>query len=326
MEGSAALKLQNAIATEMDPINRALYDALDDLPAPARPIAKHIFDAGGKRLRPFLTVRMARLLDYDGDDIYRLAVSMEMLHAATLLHDDVLDNAASRRGLPAAHTIFPSAAVILAGDALLAHANAIVAGFGSPALSASFSRATSETAAGEILEISCLGRIDLTDGEYLEIARGKTGWLLAEACRMGAIRAGASMSEEEAALDFGMNLGLAFQIADDALDFAPRAITGKPTGGDAREGKFTPPLRLYRESLPEGQRAIFDRKFANGEIDEAEAEKIAEKMHELGIGRQVRNAAEVHLTRAREALLRLPGKPERDILFLMTDYVARREK
>lgn len=320
------MKLKEAIAAELAPINRALADALNELPAPARPVARHIFEAGGKRLRPFLTVRTARLFGHAADDIYRLSITMEMLHAATLLHDDVLDNAARRRGHPAAHTVFPPASAILAGDALLAGANAIVASFGLPALSVAFSRATSETAAGEILEISLLGRVDVSAVEYLEMARGKTGWLLAESCRMGAIFAGADEGAQQDALDYGMNLGLAFQIVDDVLDFAPAEATGKPTGGDAREGKFTPPLRLYRASLKERERAEFDRAFMAGKIDEAQAAKIAAKIRELGIDRKARREAESCLFKAREALSQMPESPEKKILYLMTEYVAGREK
>ena len=116
------LLLKARLALELPPINKALSRAAEGLPHPVRPIARHIFEAGGKRLRPLLTILMARLLGYDKKDIYDLAVTMEMLHAATLLHDDVLDNADTRRGKPAAHTIFNATSTILAGDAMLAHA------------------------------------------------------------------------------------------------------------------------------------------------------------------------------------------------------------
>lgn len=128
------LLLKARLALELPPINKALSRAAEGLPHPVRPIARHIFEAGGKRLRPLLTILMARLLGYDKKDIYDLAVTMEMLHAATLLHDDVLDNADTRRGKPAAHTIFNATSTILAGDAMLAHANALVAQCGDPRL------------------------------------------------------------------------------------------------------------------------------------------------------------------------------------------------
>ena len=163
------LLLKARLALELPPINKALSRAAEGLPHPVRPIARHIFEAGGKRLRPLLTILMARLLGYDKKDIYDLAVTMEMLHAATLLHDDVLDNADTRRGKPAAHTIFSATSTILAGDAMLAHANALVAQCGDPRLCLCFSEATSRTAAGEILEIAAQHQVETTAEEYEEV-------------------------------------------------------------------------------------------------------------------------------------------------------------
>ena len=240
------LLLKARLALELPPINKALSRAAEGLPHPVRP--RHIFEAGGKRLRPLLTILMARLLGCDKKDIYDLAVTMEMLHAATLLHDDVLDNADTRRGKPAAHTIFNATSTILAGDAMLAHANALVAQCGDPRLCLCFSEATSRTAAGEILEIAAQHQVETTAEEYEEIIRGKTAWLIRASCQLGALRAGADDALVEAAAAYGENIGMAFQIVDDALDFAPQSVTGKPSGGDVREGKLTPPLRMYRDS------------------------------------------------------------------------------
>ena len=163
------LLLKARLALELPPINKALSRAAEGLPHPVRPIARHIFEAGGKRLRPLLTILMARLLGYDKKDIYDLAVTMEMLHAATLLHDDVLDNADTRRGKPAAHTIFNATSTILAGDAMLAHANALVAQCGDPRLCLCFSEATSRTAAGEILEIAAQHQVETSAEEYEDV-------------------------------------------------------------------------------------------------------------------------------------------------------------
>ena len=211
------LLLKARLALELPPINKALSRAAEGLPHPVRPIARHIFEAGGKRLRPLLTILMARLLGYDKKDIYDLAVTMEMLHAATLLHDDVLDNADTRRGKPAAHTIFNATSTILAGDAMLAHANALVAQCGDPRLCLCFSEATSRTA-GEILEIAAQHQVETTAEEYEEIIRGKTAWLIRASCQLGALRAGADDALVEAAAAYGENIGMAFQIQDDVMD------------------------------------------------------------------------------------------------------------
>ena len=320
------LLLKARLALELPPINKALSRAAEGLPHPVRPIARHIFEAGGKRLRPLLTILMARLLGYDKKDIYDLAVTMEMLHAATLLHDDVLDNADTRRGKPAAHTLFSATSTILAGDAMLAHANALVARCGDPRLCLCFSEATSRTAAGEILEIAAQHRVETTAEEYEEIIRGKTAWLIRASCQLGALRAGADDARVEAAAAYGENIGMAFQIVDDALDFAPQSITGKPSGGDVREGKLTPPLRMYRDSLDDAARAAFDQAFNDASFTDGDAGRFADSIRAAGFDQATRMAAEGYLDKARAALASLPSGPEQDILQQMADYVRDRKK
>ncbi|MDR2745184.1 MAG: polyprenyl synthetase family protein [Desulfovibrio sp.] len=319
-------KLEAALAAELPRINAALAAEAEELPAPVRAIARHILDAGGKRLRPFLTLLFARLFDAAGEERYRLAITLELLHAATLLHDDVLDNALSRRGKPAAHTVFDVPAVILGGDALLSHANAIVASFGDTRMTRCFSEATSSTAGGEILEIAARGRTDISRQEYENMARGKTAWLIRAACEMGALAAGTDEAGIRAATVYGENLGMAFQLVDDALDFAPEEITGKPTGGDAREGKFTPPLRLYRQSLAEEERAAFDADFTRGLMTENEAAAVARRIRQAGYDAQTRAEAQRYLHAALAALRDMPDTAELYLLRELCVYVREREK
>lgn len=328
------LYLKLRLGKELPRINAALERATALLPAPARPVAGHIFAAGGKRLRPFLVLLAARLLGYTGDDAYDLAVSMEMLHAATLLHDDVLDEATTRRGREAAHLRFGAKATILAGDALLATANHIVAGWNSPEMCACFSAATAQTAGGEILEIQHMRDLEQGPEVYEEIVRGKTAWLLRSSCLMGALCArergavaGEAAQAHCAALaTYGECLGMAFQMVDDAIDMAPESVTGKPTGGDIREGKLTPPIRLYRESLPSGERADFDTAFAAGSFADADIERIARGIRDKGFDTATRALAGEYLDKARAALATLPNGDERSLLNAMIGYVQNREK
>lgn len=306
------------------PINDAIHKALDILPASCRPIATHILDAGGKRLRPLLTVLCARSLGRRDDSIYLLGASMEFLHAATLLHDDVLDNALSRRGAAAAHTLFGETRAILAGDAMLALGNTIVASFAMPALSLCYSEATMRTAAGEILEIDSIRQPELDHDSYLEIARGKTACLIANACAIGAIAADGPNDAINACLDYGENLGLAFQIVDDALDFAPESQTGKPCGGDLREGKMTPPIRIYRESLGMAEKEVFDSLFRNEKPDENDLAAVARSISEYT--EKARELARIHLEAAKLALMTLPASHERNILTAIADYIGNRAR
>ncbi len=318
--------MKQRLEAELVPITAALQRATEALPAPVRPVAAHIFDAGGKRLRPFLTVLLARLLGYAGEDIYELAVSMEMLHAATLLHDDVLDNADTRRGAAAAHTRFGVTSTILAGDALLAAANRIVARHGDTRLTACFAEATARTAAGEIREIEFLRRVDQGADVYLDIVEGKTAWLIRASCVMGALKAQGAPRLVETAADYGLCLGMAFQMVDDALDFAPTSVTGKPTGGDVREGKLTPPLQLYRAGLDDAARAAFDAAFAEGRLTEDDAARIGDVIRNRGFDAATRRQAGEFLLRSLDALNRLPDGPERPVLRQMVEYVQNREK
>ena len=320
------IQLKARLALELPGINRALNKAVDTLPEPVRPVGRHIFDAGGKRLRPLLTVLTSRLLGNESKSIQDLAITLEMLHAATLLHDDVLDNAESRRGKPAAHMLFDVSSVILAGDALLAGANALVANYGDTRLTRCFSEATSRTAAGEILEIAAQRRVDSSSADYEDMVRGKTAWLIRAACEMGALAAGADEASVAAAATYGENLGMAFQMVDDALDFAPESVTGKPTGGDVREGKLTPPLRLYRDSLSAQERSAFDAAFCAGLMTEADAASIAERIRQAGYDDAVRRQADEFLDAARQALETLPDRPERELMRQMADYVRDRKK
>ncbi len=322
--------LKERLLEELLPIEEALEKATAQLPAPVKPVVEHIFSAGGKRLRPFLTVLSARLLGYAGKDIYDLAVTLEMLHAATLLHDDVLDSADTRRGQPAAHILFDTTATILAGDALLSAANLKVADFNDIRLCRCFSEATMQTAAGEILEIEYMHRLDQDDSIYESIVLGKTAWLLRASCVMGALCAKANQEEVQALATYGQELGMAFQMVDDALDFAPEEETGKPTGGDLCEGKLTPPIRLYRESLQGKARDNFDRAFISGAFSPDEASNLGAEICRLGFDSQTRQKAGEALQRATYALANLPkvtqSRVEYALLLEMADYVQKRQK
>ena len=182
------------------------------------------------------------------------------------------------------------------------------------------------TAAGEILEIAAQRRVDSTSADYEDMVRGKTAWLIRAACEMGALAAGADDASVAAAAAYGENLGMAFQMVDDALDFAPESVTGKPTGGDVREGKLTPPLRLYRDSLSTEERSAFDAAFCAGLMTEADAASIAESIRQAGYDDAVRRQADEFLDAARQALETLPDRPERELMRQMADYVRDRKK
>ena len=316
------VKLKKCLAEELPAINETLTSIISELPPPCQPVARHVIFAGGKRLRPLLTILMARLTGATDSAIYRLGSTMELLHCATLLHDDILDQATLRRGQPAAHAIYGTSATILAGDAMLALGNSIVAEFSQPALSRAYSMATMETAAGEILEMNSLRNPLLTEDEYIAIIKGKTACLIAQACALGAIYGSENNQLAKAAASFGENLGIAFQLVDDALDFAPASLTGKPSGGDLREGKLTMPLRLFRASLSAEPRSEFDEMFCQGGLDDARQDEICEAIQPFV--KESLTVADAYLGRALEFLLPFPDCDELEILKAMTAHIRNR--
>jgi octaprenyl-diphosphate synthase len=252
---------------------------------------------------------------------------MEFLHSATLLHDDIVDGADLRRDQATAHTLFGHTRTILAGDILLALANRLVADYDIPRLNGAMAEGIYRTAAGEILEISHLRNPGLGLGEYLDIVTGKTACLMAAACRCGALLAGAGDALVERAAGFGLNLGIAFQLVDDALDYSScRAVAGKPVGADLREGKLTLPLILYFESLDAARRARLGEGFRNASLGGEEMDAIVAEVNELGLDRKTRDVAREYLDRAAEDLAAFPESRETAVLRDTLEFLHRREK
>ena len=318
------LHLTSVLREEQPRISAVLEREIESLPEAAQGVARHTLFAGGKRLRPLLAVYMGRLFGCDHPDIYAMATAIEFVHVASLIHDDVLDNATTRRGHLAAHTVYTPTVAILSGDVMLAHAAGLVSRIGNTHVSVQFAEAVSQTAVGEIEEFNHLGDAYLSNEEYLAIITGKTAWNLRVACEMPAYYAGASEEQVRAAAVYGLELGIAFQIVDDALDIAPEKETGKPSGGDLRERKCTPLIRFYMESLSTEEAAVFAKKFAEGSFDEVELQTIIQTMRAMELDKKTRALATPHLDRAREALKLLPDNRERKVLALVPDFIQKR--
>lgn len=318
------LSLKSVLREEQPRINAVLEREIETLPESARGVARYSLFAGGKRLRPLLAVYMGRLFGCDHPDIYDMAAAIEFVHVASLIHDDVLDNATTRRGILAAHKAYTPTVAILSGDVMLAHAAGMVAKIGDKFISMKFAEAVSKTAVGEIDEFNCLGDASLSYEDYLSVITGKTAWSLKVACELSAYRAGAPEEQVKAAAEFGLQLGIAFQIVDDALDIALSTDTGKPSGGDIRERKCTPLIKFYLETLPETEAKTFAEQFRAGSFTESEIEFIIRAMREKGLDRKTRDLAEPHLARVKKALALFPDTTERKVLGLVADFVKNR--
>ena len=286
-----------------------------------QPVAEHILSGGGKRLRPALCLLTHQALTCGRRDVnlYPLAAALELIHSATLLHDDILDNADIRRSQSSAHLLFGTSAT------LLAKANKVVTEYNNLSLMSCISEAIYQTATGEILEIERMKQPGLSREEYLEIIVGKTGFLLQTCCQSGALMAKCQPEQEEAAKAFGLNMGIAFQLVDDALDYAATpSQSGKPLGGDLREGKLTLPLIFFLDQLEQESKAQILSKIKDHALDSQEQEWILSSIQEKGLSQKARDEADTFLRIARQALDAFPHSAERCLLDQSLDFIRNR--
>ncbi|MBA4356287.1 MAG: octaprenyl-diphosphate synthase [Desulfovibrio sp.] len=312
---------------EIPGIDAFLAAETDKLDGLVRDVARHVLLSGGKRIRPMLTILFSRALGYAGNDTLAIACALEMLHTATLLHDDVLDQSLVRRGQTSAHVRFGTVETILAGDVLLALANKLGADYDIPRLNALLARGIMATADGEIRELAHTQNPTADRGAYMDIIIGKTARLIETACRCGAALTSRDRAVEELAGGYGLNLGIAFQLVDDALDYTvSEDEMGKPAGGDLREGKMTLPLILHMEGLtPNAAGELLDA-LREKRLTVEQAEGIVRQVREKGLAEKTREAAAGYIAAAVKELEALPASPEREVLAQAAEYVLTRRK
>jgi octaprenyl-diphosphate synthase len=289
-------------------------------------VGSYVIFAGGKRLRPVLFLLAARALGGAGDA--RLSAIFEYLHAATLLHDDVVDEAGLRRGRPAARVEYGNDSVILVGDFLFSQAYSLAVEVADGRFVAALAECTTAMAEGQVLELMHTGDLELTTEGYLEIIRAKTAVLLAAACQMGAIHAGAGPEAVAALYDYGLELGLAFQMVDDALDYVGTAHEfGKPVGHDLAEGKITLPFLHARDTAPAETRAELLDLARRGRTQPEAVARAKELVASCGGVEATYAAARAHAILAQAALAGL-GEPapgsELELLLGLPAYVLER--
>ena len=317
--------LVDLTADDMAQVNRLILSKTGSEVEMIPEVAKHLIDSGGKRLRPMLTLAAARLSGYDGDQHVTLAASVEFMHTATLLHDDVVDESDMRRGKQAARMVWGNQASVLVGDFLLGQAFRMMVDAGSMEALDVLSTASTVIAEGEVMQLSAAQSMETTEDDYLAVIRGKTAALFSAACEVGPILADSEKPVRDAFRSYGMNLGLAFQLVDDALDYGgSKADLGKNVGDDFHEGKITLPVLLaYRRGSEE------EREFWRGamEGDSADDAALAHAMTLLAkhgsiadtVGR-ARHYGEI----ARDALAPLPASPIKEALLDVVDFCVSR--
>ncbi len=313
-----------AIAPDLERIEEVLKKNFASYVPFINDVSQYILFAGGKRLRPLLMVLSTRLCGCRKDQaqIYRLSVLFEYLHAATLLHDDVVDNARFRRGRKAAHHLWGNQAVILVGDFLYSRAIRIAVEEGNMAILDVISRTTTLMSEGEVLQLINCDNVELTEDEYYDVIFRKTAALISAACEVGAIFAENAPWQVETMREFGRHLGLAFQITDDLLDYlGVTQETGKEVGNDFKEGKVTLPLivALTRANPEDRARLLALIKDVEPTPETfKEAVGLIEKYDGFGY---TRKRAEEHIAKALEHLARFPEGETRSLLEGISQYV-----
>ncbi|MBC2802510.1 polyprenyl synthetase family protein [Rhizobium ruizarguesonis] len=288
-------------------------------------VANHLISSGGKRLRPMLTLASASLFDYRGENHVKLATSVEFMHTATLLHDDVVDESDLRRGKSTARMIWGNQASVLVGDFLLGQAFRMMVDVGSLDALDVLSSAACVIAEGEVLQLSVAKNMETTEDDYLSVIRAKTAALFAAAAEVGPIVAEVGRSGRNALKSYGMNLGLAFQLVDDALDYGGKAADlGKNVGDDFREGKITLPVILAYRRGTEDERAFWRDAIEAGNSTDANLEKALGLITKYGTLSDTIGRAIHYGTIARDALAPLPDTVWKSALMEVIDFCIER--
>jgi octaprenyl-diphosphate synthase len=278
-------------------------------------VANHLISSGGKRLRPMLTLAMASLTGYSGDGHIKLAAAVEFMHTATLLHDDVVDESDMRRGRPAARKLWGNEASVLVGDFLLGQAFKMMVEVGSLRALDILSNAAAIIAEGEVMQLGAAKNTATTEDEYLAVIRAKTAELFAAACEVGPVLTNRPKAEHAACRSFGMNLGIAFQLVDDVLDYGGKsAKLGKNVGDDFREGKITLPVVLSFRRGSESEREFWTRALERGEIADSDLETALGLMTKYRALEDTIKRAQHYAAIARDALALFPASEMKQAL------------
>ncbi len=311
----AIARLIGLVAADMARVNAAILSRTGSEVVMIPEIAKHLIESGGKRLRPMLTLAMAQLAGYGGDGHIKLAAAVEFMHTATLLHDDVVDESEMRRGKVAARKLWGNEASVLVGDFLLGQAFRMMVEVGSLRSLEILSSAAAIIAEGEVMQLAAAKNTATTEDEYLCVIRGKTAELFAAACEVGPALGSRPKAEQSACRSFGMNLGIAFQLVDDVLDYGGKAAKlGKNVGDDFREGKITLPVVLSFRRGSESERTFWRRVLEDGDATEADLETAIGLMAKHRSLEDSIQRARHYGAIAKDALALFPGSPMKEAL------------
>jgi octaprenyl-diphosphate synthase len=323
--GGSVRPLMDLTSADMRRVNELILSKAGSDVEMIPELASHLINSGGKRLRPMLTLASATMFGFEGDGHVKLATSVEFMHTATLLHDDVVDESDLRRGRKTARMIWGNQASVLVGDFLLGQAFRMMVDVGSLEALDVLSTAASVIAEGEVMQLSAAKNLETTEDEYLAVIKAKTAALFSAAAEVGPIIAKTGRSERAALRSYGLNLGLAFQLVDDALDYGGNARDlGKNVGDDFREGKVTLPVILAYRRGTDKERAFWRGAIEAGEASNGSLEKALGLMTRYGAISDTIQRARHFGAIASDALAPLPASAEKDALLEVIEFCISR--
>ena len=319
-------RLAAYLATDMEKVGALIRERMASEHAPRIPeVTAHLVEAGGKRLRPMLTLAAARMCGYDGPYHIHLAATVEFIHTATLLHDDVVDESEQRRGRPTANLLWDNQSSVLVGDYLFARSFQLMTEPGSMRVMRILSNAAATIAEGEVLQLTAARNLATDEAIYLQVVRGKTAALFSAATEVGGVIAGAEDTQVQALFDYGDALGIAFQIVDDLLDYqGDSTATGKNVGDDFRERKLTLPVIKAVAKADADERAFWVRTIEKGRQEEGDLAQALALLGKHGTLEATRDDALDWAAKAKAALAPLPAHEVKDMLTDLADYVVSR--
>jgi octaprenyl-diphosphate synthase len=318
-------RLTALVAGDLVRVNALILSRMQSPVALIPQLAGHIIAAGGKRLRPMLTLASSRLCGYRGDRHLALAAAVEFIHTATLLHDDVVDASGLRRGLATANAVWGNKPSVLVGDFLFSRAFQLMVVDGSLKVLDILSRASAVIAEGEVLQLMTANDLDTTEAKYLEVINAKTAALFAAAARIGAVLGERKDTEEKALEAYGRNLGIAFQLVDDMLDYsAQQAELGKAVGDDFRDGKITLPVVLAFQAGDEDERQFWRRSLEEMDQRDGDLDRAINLMNRHGTLKATLGRARLYAETARGALSIFHDSAERRALGDVIDFCLER--
>mmetsp|Transcript_23690 Transcript_23690/g.42303 ORF Transcript_23690/g.42303 Transcript_23690/m.42303 type:complete len:351 (-) Transcript_23690:1879-2931(-) len=314
------------LAADMEAVNALIRDRMASKHAPRIPeVTRHLVEAGGKRLRPMLTLATAHMCGYDGPYHVHLAATVEFIHTATLLHDDVVDESAQRRGRPTANLLWDNKSSVLVGDYLFSRSFQLMTETGNMDVLRILSDASATIAEGEVLQMTAAQDLATDEGVYLQVVRGKTAALFSAATEVGGVIAGADKTTVQALFDYGDALGIAFQIVDDLLDYQGQSsATGKNVGDDFRERKLTLPVIKAVAKADAEERAFWSRTIEKGQQGDGDLDHALALLHRHATLDATKSDAIAWANKAKAALATLPAHALRDTLIDLADYVVER--